>query len=65
LQLDITRKVLLCQARAPQQIDHGPREMLKRFPDDFAPLTGRESIAKRSLQIAQGDLMPMPIKEVK
>ena len=29
LPLDVPREIFPCQARAPQQIDHSPREMLK------------------------------------
>jgi hypothetical protein len=41
LQFDIPKEIQRRQARAPKQINHGPREMLKRFTDNLAPLTGR------------------------
>ena len=51
-QLNVMRKVLLCQTGAPQQINHRPRKMLERFPGNLSSLFRREPGAERDLEIA-------------
>ena len=63
LHLDVAEEIFLCQSRTPQQVDHGPCEMLKRLAGNFSPLVDRELVAKRDLEIVQRDLVSVAIKE--
>ena len=62
LQLDEAGKIFAREARTPEEIKHGPGEMLKRFAGDFAAVMARHFIAKRDLEIIQCDFVSMPIK---
>src|SRR4029077_20444283 len=60
-QLDILRKIFGRQTRTPQEIEHSPRELLKRFPRDLFAIALRELIPKCDFEIAESDFSAVPI----
>ena len=62
-QLDVARKIFAGQARAPQEVKHRAREMLKRFARDPASIQDRQLLAERDLQVRESDRATMTVKD--
>ena len=63
LELDVIPKIFRSQPRAPQQVEHRPREVLKRFAHDFFALRRAETISKRHFQIADRNSSAVPVQD--